>query len=45
MIMEYSAPKVNEVSLEVKGVSSENGPDGPSRCSSSCCFYRDGATW
>lgn len=43
--MVYTAAKVSEVSLDVKGVERENAPDGPSNCSSSCCYYRDGATW
>lgn len=44
--MEYSAPKVIDVSLGVKGVEREHDqPDGPSKCSNSCCYYRDGSTW
>lgn len=43
--MEYKKPEVEKVSLEVKGIERESGNDGPSRCSNSCCFYRDGATW
>ena len=43
--MEYVKPKTEEVKLDVKGIERENNPDGPSRCSNSCCFYRDGATW
>lgn len=43
--MEYVKPEVEKVSLEVKGVDRENEADGPSKCSNSCCYYRDGATW
>ena len=28
-----------------EGAERENAADGPSRCSNSCCYYRDGATW
>lgn len=43
--MEYKKPELIEVSLEVKGVERETSADGPSKCSNSCCYYRDGATW
>ena len=43
--MEYKRPEVTTVSLDVKGAVREIAADGPSRCSNSCCFYRDGATW
>lgn len=43
--MEYVKPEIEQVALNVKGATTENGADGASRCSSSCCFYRDGASW
>ena len=43
--MEYKKPEVTAVSLNVKGSNSDNSSDGPSKCSNSCCYYRDGATW
>lgn len=43
--MEYIRPVITEVTLDVKGAVRENNADGPSRCSNSCCFYRDGASW
>ena len=43
--MSYIPAKVTEVSLDVKSVERENGPDGPSNCSSSCCYYKDGPSW
>jgi hypothetical protein len=43
--MEYKRPEVIAVSLNVKGSHRENSADGPSKCSNSCCYYRDGATW
>lgn len=43
--MQYSEPKITEVSLEVKGIERDNSADGPSKCSNSCCYYRDGASW
>lgn len=43
--MEYKKPEVENVVLNVKGAETENGADGPSKCSSSCCFYRDGNMW
>lgn len=43
--MEYIRPVITEVTLDVKGAVRENSADGPSRCSNSCCFYRDGASW
>ena len=43
--MKYSEPKITEVSLETKGIEHDNGADGPSKCSNSCCYYRDGAAW
>ena len=43
--MSYSKPMVKKISLEVKGNKTDMSADGPSKCSSSCCFYRDGATW
>lgn len=43
--MEYKKPMIVAVSLDVKGSRRENSADGPSRCSNSCCYYRDGATW
>lgn len=43
--MEYRKPEVQNISLEVKGIENENAPDGPSKCSNSCCYYRDGSTW
>lgn len=43
--MEYKKPEVTAVSLNVKGSHGDNSADGPSKCSNSCCYYRDGATW
>ena len=43
--MEYKCPEVTAVSLDIKGVQRDDTPDGPSRCSNSCCYYRDGSTW
>ena len=43
--MEYKKPEVTAVSMNVKGAERENSADGPSKCSNSCCYYRDGATW
>ncbi len=43
--MEYKKPEVQKVSLEAKGTEREKSEDGASRCSNSCCYYRDGATW
>lgn len=43
--MEYKSPEVISVSLNVKGAKREKSADGPSNCSNSCCFYRDGGTW
>lgn len=43
--MKYQSPQISEVSLDVKGTKRENAADGPSKCSNSCCYYRDGATW
>ena len=43
--MEYKSPEVISVSLSVKGAQREKSADGPSKCSNSCCFYRDGASW
>ena len=43
--MEYKNPEVQKVSLEAKGTEKEKSADGPSKCSNSCCYYRDGATW
>ena len=43
--MGYKKPEATEISLNVKGTERENSADGPSKCSNSCCYYRDGATW
>lgn len=43
--MEYTSPNLTTISLEVKGTERQNSADGPSKCSNSCCYYRDGATW
>lgn len=43
--MEYTSPSLTTISLEVKGTERQNSADGPSKCSNSCCYYRDGATW
>lgn len=44
--MSYEKPEMKVTSLEVKSQQSDSaGQDGPSKCSNSCCYYRDGATW
>ncbi len=43
--MIYEKAKITEISLDIKGVERENSADGPSKCSSSCCYYQDGPTW
>lgn len=43
--MVYNKPELTAVSLNVKGAARENQQDGPSKCSNSCCYYKDGATW
>lgn len=43
--MEYTSPNLTTISLEVKGIERQNSNDGASKCSNSCCYYRDGASW
>ncbi len=43
--MAYEKPEITEVSVNAKTPEMEMAADGPSKCSNSCCWYRDGATW
>ena len=43
--MKYSRPEIHIISTEMDEYQRNFGADGPSKCSNSCCFYRDGATW